>query len=199
MEIKKLREDKFEVVLHMEDLEKFNIEFLKFMSTKIEELEFFPIILNYIDKISSFPLKNKKIIFETFFIDNSYFLIEFYVIGILSSDGDFLPKVGKNFSVSSNVPMIFSFPSFDVVCDFCNYLSNIEKQRLSFLLNFIEIFKYKDSYFLILKDSIFSTELFDFACLQISEFASFVSCSDILVSKIEELGSSINILKSGTH
>jgi len=28
MEIKQLREDKFEVILHKEDLEKFNIEFL---------------------------------------------------------------------------------------------------------------------------------------------------------------------------
>lgn len=196
MEIKKLREDKFEVVLHMEDLEKFNIKFVQFMSMKIEELEFFPIILNYIDKISSFSLKNKKIIFETFFIDNSYFLIEFYVIGILSSDGNFIPKIGKNFSVSPKVPLIFSFPSFDGICDFCNYLSNIEDQKLSYLLSFLELFKYKDNYFLILDDSIFSTELFDFACLQISEFASFVSCSDILVSKIRELGSNINILNN---
>ena len=196
MEIKQLREDKFEVILHKEDLEKFNIEFLQFMSMKVEELEFFPIILNYIDKISSFSLKNKKIIFETFFIDNSYFLIEFYVIGILSSDGNFLPKIGKDFSVSSKVPLIFSFSSFDAICDFCNYLSNIEDQRFSSLVSFLELFKYKDDYFLILKDSIFSTDLFDFACLQISEFASFVSCSDILVSKIQELGSNINILNN---
>ncbi len=196
MEIKQLREDKFEVVLHKEDLEKFNIEFLQFMSMKVEELEFFPIILNYIDKISSFSLKNKKIIFETFFIDNSYFLIEFYVIGILSSDGNFLPKIGKDFSVSSKVPLIFSFSYFDAICDFCNYLSNIEDQRFSSLVSFLELFKYKDDYFLILKDSIFSTDLFDFACLQISEFASFVSCSDILVSKIQELGSNINILNN---
>ncbi|MCI8961914.1 MAG: adaptor protein MecA [Clostridia bacterium] len=196
MEIKQLREDKFEVILHKEDLEKFNIEFLQFMSMKVEELEFFPIILNYIDKISSFSLKNKKIIFETFFIDNSYFLIEFYVIGILSSDGNFLPKIGKDFSVSSKVPLIFSFSSFDDICDFCNYLSNIEDQRFSSLVSFLELFKYKDDYFLILKDSIFSTDLFDFACLQISEFASFVSCSDILVSKIQELGSNINILNN---
>lgn len=196
MEIKQLREDKFEVILHKEDLEKFNIEFLQFMSMKVEELEFFPIILNYIDKISSFSLKNKKIIFETFFIDNSYFLIEFYVIGILSSDGNFLPKIGKDFSVSSKVPLIFSFSSFDDICDFCNYLSNIEDQRFSSLVSFLGLFKYKDDYFLILKDSIFSTDLFDFACLQISEFASFVSCSDILVSKIQELGSNINILNN---
>ena len=196
MEIKQLREDKFEVILHKEDLEKFNIEFLQFMSMKVEELEFFPIILNYIDKISSFSLKNKKIIFETFFIDNSYFLIEFYVIGILSSDGNFLPKIGKDFSVSSKVPLIFSFSSFDDICDFCNYLSNIEDQRFSSLVSFLELFKYKDDYFLILKDSIFSTDLFDFACLQISEFASFVSCSDILLSKIQELGSNINILNN---
>ena len=196
MEIKQLREDKFEVILHKEDLEKFNIEFLQFMSMKVEELEFFPIILNYIDKISSFSLKNKKIIFETFFIDNSYFLIEFYVIGILSSDGNFLPKIGKDFSVSSKVPLIFSFSYFDAICDFCNYLSNIEDQRFSSLVSFLELFKYKDDYFLILKDSIFSTDLFDFACLQISEFASFVSCSDILVSKIQELGSNINILNN---
>jgi len=163
MEIKQLREDKFEVILHKEDLEKFNIEFLQFMSMKVEELEFFPIILNYIDKISSFSLKNKKIIFETFFIDNSYFLIEFYVIGILSSDGNFLPKIGKDFSVSSKVPLIFSFSSFDDICDFCNYLSNIEDQRFSSLVSCLELFKYKDDYFLILKDSIFSTDLFDFA------------------------------------
>lgn len=194
MEIKKLREDKFEVVLHMEDLDKFNIDFSKFMSMQIEKAPFFSLILNYIDKISSFPLKNKKIIFETFFIDNSYFLIEFYIVGLLSSDGDFISKSGKNFSVSSIAPMIFCFSSFDYLCDFCKYLSSIEKDKLSLLLSFFEFFKYNDNYFLILKDSIFSSELYDFACLQISEFASFISCSDILVSKIEELGNSVNVI-----
>ncbi len=194
MEIKKLREDKFEVVLHMEDLDKFNIDSSKFMSMQIEKAPFFSLILNYIDKISSFPLKNKKIIFETFFIDNSYFLIEFYIVGLLSSDGDFISKSGKNFSVSSIAPMIFCFSSFDYLCDFCKYLSSIEKDKLSLLLSFFEFFKYNDNYFLILKDSIFSSELYDFACLQISEFASFISCSDILVSKIEELGNSINVI-----
>ncbi len=194
MEIKKLREDKFEVVLHMEDLDKFNIDFSKFMSMQIEKAPFFSLILNYIDKISSFPLKNKKIIFETFFIDNSYFLIEFYIVGLLSSDGDFISKSGKNFSVSSIAPMIFCFSSFDYLCDFCKYLSSIDKDKLSLLLSFFEFFKYNDNYFLILKDSIFSSELYDFACLQISEFASFISCSDILVSKIEELGNSVNVI-----
>ena len=194
MEIKKLCEDKFEVVLHMEDLDKFNIDFSKFMSMQIEKAPFFSLILNYIDKISSFSLKNKKIIFETFFIDNSYFLIEFYIVGLLSSDGDFISKSGNNFSVSSIAPMIFCFSSFDYLCDFCKYLSSIEKDKLSLLLSFFEFFKYNNNYFLILKDSIFSSELYDFACLQISEFASFISCSDILVSKIEELGNSVNVI-----
>ena len=45
MEIKKLREDKFEVVLHMEDLDKFNIGLSQFMSSNIEEFDFFSIIL----------------------------------------------------------------------------------------------------------------------------------------------------------
>ncbi len=52
---------------------------------------------------------------------------------------------------------------------------------------------YKDKYFMILKEDIFSSDFYDSACLQISEFAEFVSCSDILVSKIEELGVSIDV------
>ncbi len=191
MEIKKLREDKFEVVLHMEDLDKFNISLSQFMAAKIEDFDFFSVILNYIDKISRFSIRNKKVIFETFFVDDSYFLIELYVVGILSANGVFLPKIGKNFSVSDKVPMIFCFSCFDTVCDFYNYISNFDKQR--HLLDFIDFFRYKDKYLLILKTDIFSSDLYDTACLQISEFADFVSCSNILVSKIEELGVSINI------
>lgn len=107
MEIKKLREDKFEVVLHMEDLEKFNVSLSQFMSDRIQNFKFFSIILNHIDKISSFSIKSKKVIFETFFVDNSYFLIELYIVGFLSSDGVFLPKIGQNFSVSERVSIVF--------------------------------------------------------------------------------------------
>ena len=194
MEIKQLREDKYEVVLHIDDLKKFNIDFTQFMSSKIEQLDLFSVILNYIDKFSSFSLKSKKIIFETFFIDNSYFLIEFYIIGVLSKDGSFMPKVGENISVSNMCPLIFRFSCFDFVCDFFNCLSSIDEEKLLFLLAFIKIFKYKDNYFLIIDDSIFSTELLDFSCLQISEFAEFFSCSDILARKIQEMGHCINIM-----
>lgn len=195
MDIKKLREDKFEVVLPIDDLKKFNIDFFEFMASKIENLDFFSIILNYIDKFSTLSLKNKKIVFETFFVDNSYFLIEFYIIGILSKDGKFLSKVGKKFSISNMNSIIFGFSSFDNLCDFFNYLSCIKKEKLLLLLKYIKFFKYKNNYFLIIDNSIFSSELFDYSCLQISEFAEFVSCSDILVKKIEELGCGINVLK----
>ncbi len=112
MEIKKLREDKFEVVLHMDDLDKFNITLSQFLSSKIEELDFFSIILNNIDKISDISIKSKKVIFETFFVDDSYFLIELYIVGFLSSDGVFMPKIGKSFSVSDRVPLVFRISLF---------------------------------------------------------------------------------------
>lgn len=193
MDIKKLRDDKFEVILPIDDLKKFNIDFMEFMASNIENLDFFSIILKYIDRFSDFSLKNKKIVFETFFVDNSYFLIEFYVIGILSKDGKFLSKVGKNFSISHMNSLIFSFSSFDNLCDFFNYLSNVNKKKLSLLLKYIKFFKYKNNYFLIIDNSIFCSELFDYSCLQICEFADFISCSDILTKKIEELGNNINI------
>ncbi len=194
MEIKKLFEDRYEVVLRLDDLEKFNIDFLEFMSSKIENLDIFSIMLNNIDKYCSFSLKGKKIIFETFFIDNSYFLIEFNIIGVLSKDGNFVSKVGKKLSICNTCSLIFRFSSFDILCDFCNYLSNIEKQKFLFLLNFIKIFKYRNNYFLIIDDSIFLTKLFDSSCLQIAEFAEFFSCSEIFAIKIKELGHFINIM-----
>lgn len=194
MEIKKLREDKYEVFLHINDLEKFNIDFNEFMASKIEKLDLFSIILNHIDKFCSFSLKGKKIIFETFFIDNSYFLIEFYIIGVLSKDGSFMYKVGKDICVSNMSSLIFRFSSFDSLCDFFNCLSSIKTEKLLCLLGFIKIFKYKNDYFLITDDSVSSTDLLDFSCLLISEFAEFVSCSDILARRIEELGHCINIM-----
>ena len=112
MEIKKLREDKFEVVLHMDDLDKFNITLSQFLSSKIEELDFFSIILNNIDKISDISIKSKKVIFETFFVDDSYFLLELYIVGFLCSDGVFMPKIGKSFSVSDRVPLVFRISLF---------------------------------------------------------------------------------------
>ena len=87
--------------------------------------------------------------------------------------------------------MCFGFSCFDTVCDFCNYLSSFNKNNN--FLNFIDFFMYKGKYFMILKEEIFSSDFYDFACLQISEFAEFVSCSNILVSKIEELGVNITV------
>lgn len=196
MEIKKLNENRFDVVLHIEDLEKFNITLSQFMSMKIENFDFFRIILKYMDKFTDFSLKNRKIFFDTFFIDNSYFLIKFYIVGIVSGIGKFLPKVGKNISISNKVSMIFGFSSFDSLCDFLRDLNNIKKEKLLELLNYIEFFKYKNSYFVIIKDSIFSTNLLDFICLHITEFAEFISCSDIFAKKIQEFGCNVDVLKN---
>lgn len=194
MDIKKLREDKYEVILHIDDLEKFNLDFIEFMASKLEKLNLFSTILNYIDKFCSFSLKHKKIIFETFFINDSYFLIEFYIIGVLSKDGNFIVKEGKKLNVSSTPSLVFRFSSFDFLCDFFNYLSSIEKEKLLPMLNFVQIFMYKGNYFLIIDNSIFLSELLDFSCLQISEFAEFISSSNIFAGKIEELGQNINIM-----
>ncbi len=192
MEIKQLREDKYEVVLHIDDLEKFNIDFIEFMSSKIEDLELFSIMLNYLDKFCNFTLKNKKIIFETFFIDNSYFLIEFYIIGILSQDGSFISKAGNSISVADTPSLVFRFSCFDFLCDFFNYIVNIERKK--FLLNFFKIFKYKNNYYIIIDNSIFLTKLYDFIFLQIAEFAEFVSCSEIFARRLTELGCFVNIM-----
>lgn len=194
MDIKKLREDKYEVILHIDDLEKFNLDFIEFMASKLEKLNLFSTILNYIDKFCSFSLKHKKIIFETFFINNSYFLIEFYIIGVLSKDGNFIVKEGKKLNVSSTPSLVFRFSSFDFLCDFFNYLSSIKNEKLLSMLNFVQIFMYKGNYFLIIDNSIFLSELLDFSCLQISEFAEFISGSNILAGKIQELGQNINII-----
>lgn len=194
MDIKKLREDKYEVILHIDDLEKFNLDFIEFMASKLEKLSLFSTILNYIDKFCSFSLKHKKIIFETFFINNSYFLIEFYIIGVLSKDGNFIVKEGKKLNVSSTPSLVFRFSSFDFLCDFFNYLSSIKNEKLLSMLNFVQIFMYKGNYFLIIDNSIFLSELLDFSCLQISEFAEFISGSNIFAGKIQELGQNINIM-----
>lgn len=194
MDIKKLREDKYEVILHIDDLEKFNLDFIEFMASKLEKLNLFSTILNYIDKFCSFSLKHKKIIFETFFINNSYFLIEFYIIGVLSKDGNFIVKEGKKLNVSSTPSLVFRFSSFDFLCDFFNYLSSIKNEKLLSMLNFVQIFMYKGNYFLIIDNSIFLSELLDFSCLQISEFAEFISSSNIFAGKIQELGQNINIM-----
>lgn len=200
MEVRKIREDQFDIVLHIDELEKFNINFLEFMSKKIEDQKFFKTIINYIDKICNFSLNNKKFIFETFFIDNSYFLIKIYIVGFLSADGNFISKSGNKFKISQSVPLIFRFSSFDNICDFFHNLSICNTMNID-LLNYLELYKYKNNYYVIIKEQIFTTKLLNFACLQLSEFAEYISCSDILARRIEEfgcniIGNFINIMKN---
>ena len=179
MEIKKIYENQFEVVLSLDDLKKFNTNLIEVMSKGIKNLIFFPNIVKYIDKLSNYSLQKRKFIFETFFINNSYFLIEFRSIGILSKEGYFVCKIGKEINILEKSPLIFKFSSFDSLCNFLK--SSLYKPKC------IEFYEYKNSYFAIINYS----ELFDSSCLQISEFAKYLSCSDIFVGKISEFGHNI--------
>ena len=83
--------------------------------------------------------------------------------------------------------LVYSFSSFDDFCSFANFFYK-NNFKVNILADFVLLYEYKGIYYLVLNGINLSYPYLNKLLYSITEFASFVKCSDIFLSKLLECG-----------
>ena len=190
MKFEKLNENKIRIVLNTQDLVDKNIDFNSFMSNSIETQGLFLDMLEEAEEKVGFITRDYKIKIEALAMDSGDFVI---IVTRFNEEQ-------KNSSVSrakkitarrkSTIPgseyLIYSFNSFDDVCNFSNYITdfdgylNIAKSAI--------LYDYNSKYYLSF--SKINTEhprIKNFYAL-VTEFGTYINNPDLFIHKLTERG-----------
>ena len=109
-----------------------------------------------------------------------------------------LPSKKKNVHIKRKVQkpyvqkMLYSFETFDEFCDFCTFLSqNINTCDIQNLAKIISLYEYNSNYYLDFSGINLESNLLDFFCMNITEFAHFVENPMLFERQIMEYGTPI--------
>lgn len=148
MQIEKITENKIQVIITLEDLEKKHIDLHSFMSDSIESQDLFYDVLEKAKKEIGFETQDYKLIIEAFAIPDSKFILTVTRISVNSK----VPLPNKKISSFKPSTYIYKFSNFDDFCEFCTYLyaTNIINISASYLKKSCLIY-YKSNYYFIIK------------------------------------------------
>lgn len=191
MRFEKLNDDKIRITLTHDDLLKNDIDLHSFMSNSVESQDLFFDMLEEAEKEIGFITKDYLIRIEALAMASGEFILT-----VTRS----LPNKVKTSNIGSkkkvhikrksmtaeSMHAIYMFACFDDFCSFIDFYKDNFKYA-NFAKN-IMLYEYNNSYYLILNNinSNFTNLKKLFSC--ITEFASFVSNSEVLQRKILENG-----------
>lgn len=192
MRFEKLNEDKIRITLSSEDLIKKHIDFHSFMSDSIESQDLFFDMLEEAEREIGFVTKDYLIRIEALAMAGGDFILTVTRTLPDKVKNSVKKKVHikrKNVKLDSSL-FIYCFNNFEDFCSFAEffYTSGFKTANLA---NSILLYEYKNAYYL----SISGINL-DYPNLKklfscITEFATFVSHSEIFASKLSEGGNLI--------
>ena len=146
MQIKKINNNRLEVLIDIEDLRKNNISWNTFMSTFIEKQNIYAYILNNACRRLGFGINNCKIKVDSFAIISK----RIFVLVITK-----IPKrIYKNKKYKNNTFFIAKFNSFKNLSAFCNSISLNTNLNTGFNTNSdinSSLYYYKNNYYLKIK------------------------------------------------
>lgn len=200
MRFEKINENKIRITLNLDDLAKRNIDFHSFMTDSIESQDLFIYCLNKAEKEIGFVTKDYRLRIEAISIP---------------SNGDFILIITrtppeKNKSSKKKIHMkknninlnktqaIYCFSSFDDYISFICFLKNYNF-KFTTLADFILLYQYKNKYYLVLNNINLSYPNLKNLLYYFTEFSTFISSSNIQISKLAENGTIIlkhNALKT---
>ena len=191
MVIEKIRENKFKILLSLNDLENENIDLHSFMSSNLEKQEILKKILLKLNSDYNISLNFSTISINAFYISNKDFII------IITNTPD-IYKSHSRVSVSriknkKNIDLnIYKFTTFKELTDFYNYIKSISNQKYNTLLN-CPLYEYNNLYFLIMHQNGISDILYYSIDKYLSEFSFKVNKPNNFYIKLIECGHQISI------
>jgi len=193
MKFEKLNEDKIRITLTCDDLQKKDIDFHTFMSNSLDSQDLFFDMLDEAEKQIGFVTKNYRIRIEALAVASGDFVITITRSLPANEVVKEKPPIRRKFQIkrkSSNLKasqLIYCFSTFDDFSYFMDFLKSSSFDFNNIAKNII-LYSYKHTYYLV-----FYGVNSEHKCLKnllscITEFGSYVSCSELLINKLKECG-----------
>ena len=196
MKIEKINENKIRITLNIDDLNKRNIDLHSFMSNSIESQDIFMDMLDKADREVGFNTDDCRIMIEALALKNGFFILtitKFEHNDKETSIGRKNLHTKRKQSPLNLKKTIYSFESFDIFCDFCSFLKNtLEKEEIASFSKESDLYEYNSNYYLVFSDLNIKSKNIKNICSSITEFADFVSNSELFENKIKEYGKLIS-------
>lgn len=196
MKIEKLTENKIRVIVSTEDLIKTNTDLNSIMAKAIESQKLFLEILSRAEKEVDFHTEGCKLLIEAFSSIDDFliFTITKYSSKEKKSAFNISPKkpVAKRKNVDySSENTVYSFSSFDELCDFCNCIDTYKNLDTSKMSKNISLYLYNDIYYLVIQNINLKYPLLKTFHSIALEFGKPYSNSKLFISKLFEHGTNI--------
>lgn len=203
MKIEKLNENKIRITLNLEDLNERDIDYHSFMSNSIESQGIFLDMLNKAEKEVGFNTDDCRIMIEAIALKGGIFVLT--ITKFEHTEGD-IPKYEEKKRVQNRKKLhikrktgsfektktIYSFESFDTFCDFCTFLNkSTYRDKIEELAKEASLYEYSSNFYLVFTDINLESDVVNFVCPAITEFAHFVDNSELFEKKISEYGKMI--------
>lgn len=192
MRFEKLNENKIRITLTNQDLIKKNIDFHSFMANPIESQDLFLDMLDTAEKEIGFITKNYQIRIEALQVSNGDFILT--ITRSLPETKKYFEKKKlhikrKNTSFKSK-DALYCFGCFDDFCDFSSFL-NIHHIKISNIAKNISLYEYKSKFYLSFSNINLAYSDLNRLFSTITEFATYISYSDLIKRKLVENGTLI--------
>ncbi len=185
MKIEKVNENRIRITFNHSDLKENNIDVHSFMSNSIESQSLFLTMLDKAEREVGFITDNYKLSIEAIALSNGSFIITVTRIEkeVLKSTR---VQAHRKTIVATNNTFIYKFSNFDDFCNFTNFLSISLPNLVDNLTETNSLYQYNDCFFFILQnlEPSYATTLSSV----ISEFATPIQNSDLIMHKIKECG-----------
>ena len=194
MRFEKLSNDKIRIILNLQDLEDNDIDYQSFMSNSSDSQKLFMEILNEAEEQIGFITKDYKLMIEALATIDGDFII---TVTRSLPDLDFASNYNykkrtirakrKSQKITKDA-IIYSFDTFDDVCDFVLLLKNLNIPGLITFTKDFSLYTYKNNYYLIMENinKDFSG-IKSFLCA-LTEFGKSVNNSNLFKNKLTEYG-----------
>lgn len=192
MRFEKLNENKIRITLTNQDLIKKNIDFHSFMSNPIESQDLFFDMLDTAEKEIGFITKNYQIRIEAVQVSNGDFILTITrslpeVKKTLEKKKLHIKRKNNNFK---NTDALYCFESFDDFCEFSLFLNN-HHIKISNIAKNISLYEYKNKFYLSFSNINIAYNDLKKLFSSITEFAMYISYSDLIKRKLVENGTLI--------
>lgn len=192
MKIEKLTENKIRVVMNFDDMNLNSNDLHAFFNNAVDSKTIFLDILEKAEKDFNFHTDGCKLLIEAFSTleDSIVFTITKFSSSETTLDTPRKRKlVVKRKNTTPNLKTsIYKFEDFNIFCDFCKSLSFLSNFNINKLAKKIILYKYKDFFYLIVKDINLNHEYINKFFSILSEFARLENYSMIFENKLIEHG-----------
>lgn len=185
MKIEKINENKIRITFNHSDLKENNVDVHSFMSNSIESQSLFLNMLDIAERDVGFITDNYKLSIEAIALSNGTFIL---TVTRIEKENLKSTRVHAHRKISSlsNNSLIYKFLNFDDFCNFRNFLSISLPNLINKLPEVNSLYQYNNYFFLILQN--IDSQYISSISSAISEFASYVESSDLIMHKIKECG-----------